>query len=152
MASTEGGPEPAEPGAADRPGDFERYALIAALTLVVACLLVWDTRRGARSGPPPQDRTARIRLGGGTPPVPSRAQPPRPAGARPAVVPDAPPPPPSPPAPATRTYTVRDGDTLSGIAQRELGSSGRAREIASLNSLADPDRLKAGQVLQLPLK
>lgn len=48
---------------------------------------------------------------------------------------------------AADTYTVRDGDTLTAIAKRS-GTSVRA--IAADNALADPSRIRAGQVLRLP--
>ena len=59
----------------------------------------------------------------------------------------------SPPGPATpRTYVVRPGDTLSGIARRELGAAGRWRDLVDLNPAvaANPDRIHAGTVLLLP--
>lgn len=51
-----------------------------------------------------------------------------------------------------RTYVVRKGDTLSGIAEAELGAQDRWRELFDANRdvLDDPDCLHAGQVLQLP--
>lgn len=49
-----------------------------------------------------------------------------------------------------RTVTVRPGDTLSEISLRELGTSKRWREIASLNGITDASRLFVGQVLRLP--
>ncbi len=53
----------------------------------------------------------------------------------------------------TRTYTVKSGDTLSSIAQKQLGDAGRWREIFLLNRaiIRDPDRIFAGQVLVLPV-
>lgn len=48
------------------------------------------------------------------------------------------------------TYTVKRGDTLSGIAQKVLGNSSRWPEIASLNGIRDPRKLGVGQVLRLP--
>lgn len=54
------------------------------------------------------------------------------------------------PAPAQRTYTVRSGDTLSGIAASQLSNTGRWQEIANLNGIADPNRIQVGQVLKLP--
>jgi LysM repeat protein len=45
------------------------------------------------------------------------------------------------------TYTVRRGDTLSGIAAR-YGTTWKV--IAELNEIKDPSRLKVGVVLQLP--
>lgn len=53
-------------------------------------------------------------------------------------------------APAVRTYTVVRGDTLSKIAQTHLGSYKRWPEIASLNTLRDPNLISPGQVLRLP--
>ncbi|HEX5011993.1 MAG TPA: LysM domain-containing protein [Planctomycetota bacterium] len=56
----------------------------------------------------------------------------------------------SPAAPAQHdTYVVQQGDTLSGIAQRELGSARLADELARLNGISDPAALRAGQVLKL---
>lgn len=51
-----------------------------------------------------------------------------------------------------RTYTVKKGDTLSEIAQRELGAASRWKEIFEANrgTLNDPDRIMPGQVLTLP--
>lgn len=49
-----------------------------------------------------------------------------------------------------KTYNVKSGDTLSKIAARELGSAGRWGEIAKLNNIRDPNRLKVGQRLRLP--
>lgn len=49
-----------------------------------------------------------------------------------------------------RTYTVRAGDTLGTIAARQLGDARRYREIATLNKIRDPNRIRVGQVLRLP--
>jgi LysM repeat protein len=51
---------------------------------------------------------------------------------------------------AGKTYTVKRGDTLSKIAQSQLGSWSRFREIATLNGIRDPNRVSVGQVLRLP--
>ena len=48
---------------------------------------------------------------------------------------------------ATSSYTVRRGDTLSGIATR-LGV--RATDLARTNNLRDPNHIEAGRVLKLP--
>ena len=59
----------------------------------------------------------------------------------------------APAAPAdAKTYTVKPGDTLSGIAKEQLGSAGAYMKIFELNKdqLTDPDKIKPGQVLQLP--
>ncbi len=48
-----------------------------------------------------------------------------------------------------RTYTVKRGDTLSEIAERELGTQSRWRELVALNPGLDPQRLKEGQRLRI---
>lgn len=47
----------------------------------------------------------------------------------------------------TAVYTVKSGDTLSGIGQR-LGLPWQ--EIAKLNNIPDPDHIEVGQKLKLP--
>src|SRR4026209_1200291 len=53
---------------------------------------------------------------------------------------------------AGKTYTVKAGDTLSGIAKEHLGSANAYMKIFELNKdqLTDPDKIKPGQVLHLP--
>lgn len=53
---------------------------------------------------------------------------------------------------AAKTYTVKAGDTLSAIAKTHLGSANAYMQIFDLNrdQLADPDKIKPGQVLRLP--
>ena len=53
---------------------------------------------------------------------------------------------PSAPAPAQGTYTVRSGDTLSGIAAR-YGTT--YQNLAAINGIADPNKIYPGQVLRL---
>lgn len=48
---------------------------------------------------------------------------------------------------ATRTYTIRPGDTLSGIASR-YGTTVAA--IARLNNIPDPDLIYAGKTIRIP--
>ncbi len=58
-----------------------------------------------------------------------------------------------PPSRAAKTYTVVSGDTLYGIAQKQLGSGPRWEEILRLNKAllkGDPKRLAPGMALQLP--
>lgn len=50
-----------------------------------------------------------------------------------------------------RTYTVKKGDTLWGIAERLLGMGQRYKEIKGLNGLTS-DVIYAGQVLKMPEK
>jgi nucleoid-associated protein YgaU len=53
---------------------------------------------------------------------------------------------------AGKSYTVKAGDTLSGIAKEHLGSAGAYMKIFELNKdqLTDPDKIEPGQVLHLP--
>ena len=53
---------------------------------------------------------------------------------------------------AMHSYTVKSGDTLSKIAQHELGNASAYMDIFNLNKdqLSDPDKIKPGQVLKLP--
>lgn len=55
------------------------------------------------------------------------------------------------PKPASRTYTVKSGDSLSDIAQRMLGDKDKWRDLAKINRkvIDDPDNIKAGTVLKL---
>ena len=48
-----------------------------------------------------------------------------------------------------RTYTVKSGDTLFGIAQEQLGDGSRFREIMTLNGLTS-DVIYPNQILSLP--
>jgi nucleoid-associated protein YgaU len=53
---------------------------------------------------------------------------------------------------STKTYTVKAGDTLSGIAKSQLGNANAYMKIfeANRDQLSDPDKIKPGQVLKLP--
>ena len=53
---------------------------------------------------------------------------------------------------AERTYTVKSGDTLSGIAKQQLGDGNAYMKIfeANRDQLSDPDKIKPGQVLKIP--
>lgn len=57
---------------------------------------------------------------------------------------------PTPAAPFPRTYTVRGGDTFSGIAQQFYGDEKHWIAIAKANPLVDPTKLSVDQVLRLP--
>jgi nucleoid-associated protein YgaU len=53
---------------------------------------------------------------------------------------------------AAKTYTVKAGDTLSGIAKSQLGDANAYMKIfdANKDQLSDPNKIKPGQVLRLP--
>ncbi len=51
---------------------------------------------------------------------------------------------------ACATYTVKKGDTLSGIARRLLGDSERWPDIVAVNPGLAAETLKAGQLLAIP--
>lgn len=52
----------------------------------------------------------------------------------------------------SKFYTVKKGDTLSEIAQSQLGKAGRYNEIFEANKpmLKHPDKIYPGQVLRIP--
>jgi nucleoid-associated protein YgaU len=52
--------------------------------------------------------------------------------------------------PIGKTYVVKAGDTLTSIAQSQLGQAARWREIVELNRITDPNRVVEGTTLKLP--
>lgn len=52
--------------------------------------------------------------------------------------------------PTSFAYTTRNGDTMSGLAQRFLGNRLKAYQLARYNGIARPADLAAGQVLRIP--
>lgn len=49
-----------------------------------------------------------------------------------------------------KTFVVRRGDTLSGIAGQVFRDPGRWREIARANDVVDPRRIRPGDALRIP--
>jgi hypothetical protein len=49
-----------------------------------------------------------------------------------------------------KTFVVRRGDTLSGIAGQVFGDPSRWREIARANDVVDPRRIRPGDALRIP--
>ncbi len=54
------------------------------------------------------------------------------------------------PTPSDVTYKVQKGDSLWTIAQKFYGNGTRYKEIASANSIADPNKIQVGQILKIP--
>lgn len=50
---------------------------------------------------------------------------------------------------SAQTYLVKEGDTLTSIAARALGSSTKWKQLADLNNIRNPRDLKINQVLKL---
>ncbi len=111
-----------------------------------------------------EDDVLELRLG--APPAPEAAAPlvapavqPNPAGAAGGGGPGAtasgtpsaaaPATPAKPAVPSTSLYVVQPGDTLSTIAQKQLGSATLAAELARLNGITDPNRIRAGMQIRL---
>jgi LysM repeat protein len=51
-----------------------------------------------------------------------------------------------------RSYTVKKGENLWAIAEKELGNGSRYKEITRLNKIKDADTVEAGTKLTLPVK
>ncbi len=51
-----------------------------------------------------------------------------------------------------QAYTVKAGDTLTGIAQAHYGKASESKRIFEANKdvLSDPDKIRAGQTIKLP--
>jgi nucleoid-associated protein YgaU len=128
-----------------------RYGLLAALTLILASALVWDrlhppdVNRLASREEPAREDLAVVVVGGkpeGLPPPPPADAAQAPAGAPVAAV---------APVPAEEgTYTVESGDTLGLIAQKTLGTSRKAADLARFNGISVDTPLRVGRELRIP--
>lgn len=47
------------------------------------------------------------------------------------------------------THTIKSGETLWSICQKQLGDGGKYKEIAKLNNISNPNLIKVGQVIKL---
>ena len=52
--------------------------------------------------------------------------------------------------PGQQVYTVQPGDNLSKISKYFYGNANKYMDIAKANGLADPDKIKVGQQLNIP--
>jgi nucleoid-associated protein YgaU len=50
-----------------------------------------------------------------------------------------------------QAYTIKSGDNLSHIAKRFYGEANKYTDIAQANGINDPNKIQAGQKLNLPL-
>jgi LysM repeat protein len=134
--------------------DRRRWPAIPAILLVVTLFTLAIS--GIR-GVLPTTGVAATPTAPGPTPLPTTAPPPPttlpttftlpPTGSpEPTLAPTSPPPTPKP-KPTYRTYVVRAGDTLSGIASRFHTT---VSAIANLNHISDPSKLRVGQVLLIP--
>ena len=53
-------------------------------------------------------------------------------------------------APTAQRYTVKEGDTLGGIAEQYYGDPARFTDIAQASGIDDPNRIEVGQQLTIP--
>lgn len=52
---------------------------------------------------------------------------------------------------AEQPYTIKSGDNLSHVAQRFYGAASKYTQVAQANGIADPDKIKVGQAITLPV-
>jgi LysM repeat protein len=52
---------------------------------------------------------------------------------------------------AEQPYTIKSGDSLSHISQRFYGAASKYTKIAEANGISDPDKIRVGQMLSLPV-
>jgi LysM repeat protein len=116
-------------------------AALAALVLARGPLAPGTSDAGGEAPSASPAASVAAATGGSTPAAATPAPTARPT-ARPTATPAA-----ATPAPATRTYKVRSGDTLSGIAVK-FGTTVDA--IAALNGITNPSLIRVGQVLTIP--
>jgi len=50
----------------------------------------------------------------------------------------------------TQPYTIKSGDSLSKISKLFYGNANKYNEIASANGIDNPDRIQAGQQINIP--
>ncbi len=133
---------PAHEPLGGRRGSVGPPILLAVLGLLVVSLIVFllPTILG---GGGDDDRTAA--MASASPGVPSRLLPTR----APLQTPGASPSPSATPEPEIRTYTVKPGDTLSGIASNPRVRV-NMRLLQCINGLIDPNLLQLGQELLIP--
>jgi len=51
---------------------------------------------------------------------------------------------------ADQPYTIKSGDSLSKVSKLFYGNANKYNEIASANGIANPDKIQAGQQINIP--
>jgi LysM repeat protein len=119
--------------------------LLAAVPVATAVLIAVGVSSADDSAPEPTGQTGAAPTEPGlAPPSPRRTSPRPPATSTGPDVPPHPEPPPDADRPAT--HTVQPGETLAQIALRHGVS---LEQIAEQNAIADPNRIRAGQSLEI---
>ena len=142
-------------GATLEPEKLRRLAAPASMVIVGAALGAFLLARGPGAPAPPSGNgAAGSTVGPSTPPAAMPSSPPVTAAPSDASAPTPTPPPSRTPRASAsaapvggRTYTIRPGDTLGGIAAR-FGTTTRA--LVQLNGIPNPSLVRVGQVLKLP--
>ena len=52
---------------------------------------------------------------------------------------------------ADQPYTIQSGDNLSKISKLFYGTPNKYQKIADANNIADPDKIRAGQSINIPV-
>lgn len=52
---------------------------------------------------------------------------------------------------AEQEYTIKPGDNLSKVSQHFYGNANKYQQIAQANSISDPDKIKVGQTIKVPV-
>lgn len=136
-------PQPTASGSSN-PLGVEWVSATPSTTAPAAPNALGVTWSGTTTATPPASNGLDVEWATASSPASSAPAQPAPAAPAPAA--------PAAPSASGGTVTVQSGDTLSEIAQRTLGDSGRWREIYDLNrdQLSNPNVIQAGQVLKLP--
>lgn len=51
---------------------------------------------------------------------------------------------------SAKSYTVKKGDTLWGICQKQIGNGSKCYEVAKHNNISNPSKIYPGQVIKFP--
>lgn len=128
---------------AEKSAVFMRFVMPVLVFVVIGIitgLATWYYAKPENANPSTQQKIQ-------TPPTVNEEEPQKTEEKTPAVTPT--PKPTQAPTPTVQTYKVKEGDTLSGIANQYGLTS---QQLAKYNGLTDADTLHIGQVLKIPVK